>query len=84
MSKVKDFYKLYIIIKGKANKYKSYIYFKKYLLNLVYSNIIELFNYSYKGGKYFIIFLNNYNKRSKIKVLENKGNIYIIYLYYTI
>ena len=82
--KIKNLYKLYIIIKNKTNKYKSYIYSKKYLLNLVYSNIIGPFNYNYKRKKYFIIFLNNYNKYFKIKVLENKNNIYIIYLYYII
>ena len=82
--KIKNLYKLYIIIKDKTNKYKFYIYFKKYLLDLVYSNIIEPFNYNYKGGKYFIIFLNNYNKRFKVKVLESKNNIYIAYLHYII
>ena len=80
--KIKDSYKLYMIIKGKTSKYKFYIYLSKYLLNLVYSNIIKPFNYSYRGGKYFIIFLNNYNKRSKIKVLESKGDTYKAYLYY--
>ena len=82
MSKVKDLYKLYIITKSKASEYKSYIYFSKYLLDLVYSNIIEPFNYSYRRGKYFIIFLDNYNKRLKIEVLESKNNIYRAYLYY--
>ena len=75
-------YKLYIVIKGKVNKYKFYIYSRKYLLDLIYSNIIKSFNYNYKRGKYFIIFLDNYNKRLEIKVLEKKSNIYIIYLYY--
>ena len=81
--KVKNPYKLYTIIKGKTNKYKSYIRFKKRLLNLVHSNIIGPFNYSYRERKYFIIFLNNYNKYFKVKVLESKGNTYIVYLYYT-
>ena len=82
MPKVKDFYKLYIIIKDKASEYKSYIYFSKYPLNLVYSNIIEPFNYSYRKDKYFIIFLDNYNKRLEVKILESKNNIYRAYLYY--
>ena len=73
--KVKNFYKLYIIIKDKTNKYKFYIYSRKYLLNLVYFNIIKSFNYSYKKGKYFITFLDNYNKCFKVKVLESKDNI---------
>ena len=71
-------------MKNKIIKYKFYIYSKKYLLNLVYSNIIRPFNYSYKKRKYFIIFLNNYNKRFKVKVLKSKDNIYIIYFYYII
>ena len=83
MPKAKDFYKLYIVVKGKTSKYKSYIYFRKRLLNLVYSNIIGFFNYSYRGGKYFITFLDNYNKRFKVKVLKSKGDTYITYLYYT-
>ena len=82
--KVKDSYKLYIIVKGKASKYKSYIYFRKCLLDLVYSNIIRPFDYSCGRGKYFITFLNNYDKRFKVKILESKGNIYIAYLRYTI
>ena len=81
--KVKDLYKLYIIIKDKVNKYKFYIYLRKHLLDLVYFDIIGFFDYSYREGKYFITFLNNYNKRSKVEVLESKGDIYIAYLYYT-
>ena len=82
MLKIKNLYKLYIIIKDKASKYKFYIYFNKYPLDLIYFNIIKPFNYSYKRGKYFITFLNNYNKRLKIEVLESKNNIYKTYLYY--
>ena len=82
MPKVKDLYKLYIIIKDKASKYKSYIYSNKYSLDLIYSNIIKPFNYSYRGDKYFITFLDNYNKYLEIKILENKNNIYKAYLYY--
>ena len=84
MPKIKNFYKLYIIIKDKASKYKSYIYFNKYLLDLIYSNIIKPFNYSYREDKYFIIFLDNYNKCLKIEVLKSKSNIYKAYLYYII
>ena len=80
--KAKDPYKLYTVIKGKAGKYKSYIYPRKRLLDLVYSNIIRPFNYSYSRGKYFIIFFDNYNKRLKVKVLESKNNIYKAYLRY--
>lgn len=78
--KVKDPYKPCTVVKGKAGKYKSYIYLRKYLLDLVHSDIIGPFNYSYRGGKYFIIFLNNYNKRSEVEILESKSNAYTAYL----
>ena len=80
--KTKDPYKSYIVIKGKAGKYKSYIHPRKHLLDLVYSNIIGSFNYNYKRGKYFITFLDNYNKRLEIEILKAKSNIYTAYLYY--
>ena len=79
MPKVKDSYKLYIVTKGKAGEYKSYIYPRKCLLNLVHSNIIGPFNYNYRGEKYFITFLNNYNKCLEVEILESKSNIYNIY-----
>ena len=42
--KIKNFYKLYIVVKDKINKYKFYIYSRKYLLDLVYFNLINFFN----------------------------------------
>ena len=80
--KVKNLYELYTIAKGKASEYKSYICLRKRLLDLVYSNIIGPFDRGYRGGKYFIIFLNNYDKRLEIEVLESKSNTYIAYLRY--
>ena len=80
--KIINLYKSCIVIKGKISKYKSYIRSRKYLLDLIYFNITRPFNYSCKGGKYFIIFLNNYNKYLEVKVLKKKSNIYIAFLYY--
>ena len=77
--KVKDSYKLYIVTKGKAGEYKSYIYLGKCLLDLVYFDIIGPFNCGCRGGKYFITFLNNYNKRLEVEILESKSNVYSIY-----
>ena len=42
--KIKNSYKLYIVAKDKINKYKSYIYSRKYLLDLIYSNLINSLN----------------------------------------
>ena len=79
MSKVKDPYKLYIVTKGKAGEYKSYIRPRKYLLDLVHSNIIGPFDYDYERGKYFITFLNNYNKCLEVEILESKSDVYSAY-----
>ena len=81
--KAKNLYKPYTVIKGKSNEYKSHIYPKKHPLDLVYSDIIGPFDRGRKGGKYFIIFLDDYNKRLEVEILEVKSNIYIAYLYYT-
>ena len=80
--KVKDPYKLCTIAKGKAGEYISYIYSSKRLLDLVHFNITGPFNRGRRRDKYFITFLNNYNKCLEIKVLESKSDAYAAYLYY--
>ena len=79
MPKAKNLYKPCIVTKDKANEHKSYIHSRKRLLDLVHSNIIRPFNYSYRGGKYFITFLNNYNKRLEVEILESKSDVYSAY-----
>ena len=80
--KVKDPYKPYTITKGKAGEYTSHIYPSKRLLDLVHSDITRPFNRGRRGGKYFITFLDDYNKRLEIEVLESKSNTYAAYLHY--
>ena len=77
--KAKDSCELCMVAKGKAGEYKSYICLKKCLLDLVHSNIIGPFNCSYGGGKYFITFLDNYNKRLEVEILESKSDAYGAY-----
>ena len=51
--------------------YKFYIYFKERLNNLIYSDIYSsIISYNFNKKKYFIIFLDNYNKRFKIKIIK--------------
>ena len=51
--------------------YKFYIYFKERLNNLIYSDIYSfILLYNFNKNKYFIIFLNNYNKYFKIKIIK--------------
>ena len=83
VSKVKDSYKLYTIAKGKAGEYTSYICPGKRLLDLVHSDITGPFDCGRREGKYFITFLNDYNKYLEVEVLESKSDVYAAYLYYT-
>ena len=65
------FYALYTIKKIKNILYKSYIRFKKRLNNLIYSDIYNfIISRSFNKEKYFIIFLDNYNKHFKIKIIK--------------
>ena len=51
--------------------YKSYIYLKKRLNNLIYIDIYSsITSRDFNKEKYFIIFLNNYNKYFKIKIIK--------------
>ena len=81
--KVKNPCELYTITKGKAGEHISYIRPSKRLLDLVHSDITGPFNRGRRRGKYFITFLNNYNKRLEVEVLESKSNTYAAYLRYT-
>ena len=51
--------------------YKSYIHLKERLNNLIYIDIYNLIIlHDFNKRKYFIIFLDNYNKRFKIKIIK--------------
>ena len=55
----------------KNTLYKSYIRFGKRLNNLIYINIYNsIISRSFDKEKYFIIFLDNYNKYIKIKTIK--------------
>ena len=80
--KLKDPYEPYTIAKGKAGEHKSHIRPRKYLLDLVHSDITGPFDRGCGGGKYFITFLDDYDKRSEVEVLESKSDAYAAYLRY--
>ena len=51
--------------------YKFYIHFKKRLNNLIYNDIYSfIILYNFNKEKYFIIFLDNYNKRFNFKIIK--------------
>ena len=70
------------VAKGKAGEHKSHIRPGKRPLDLVHSDITGPFDRGRKGGKYFITFLDDYDKRSEVEVLEKKSDAYAAYLRY--
>ena len=67
----KDLYVLYVIKKTHQASYKTHIYFKKKPLNLIHFDIYNLITFrDHHNDKYFIIFFDNWNKRSKVKIIK--------------
>ena len=76
----KESYILYVIKKAKNTLYKSYIRFNRELNDLIYSNIYKLIIFrELDGSKYFIIFLHNFNKRFKIKIIKYKSEAFVAF-----
>ena len=64
-------YTLYTIKKTKNTLYKFYIHLEKRLNNLIYSDIYNfIILRGFDRDKYLIIFLDNYNKYFKIKIIK--------------
>ena len=79
----KDFYALYVIKKTRQTSYKTHIRFKKESLNLIHFDIYDLITFrNYYNDKYFVIFLDDWDKRSKIKIIEYKNEIFFVFKRY--
>jgi hypothetical protein len=63
------------VIKQKFESHKSLVIFDKHLLNLMWSDLVELF-VSNDKIKYFVTFLCNFIKRLMIYVLRVKSNTF--------
>ena len=50
-------------------KYISKIYLNRRYINLIYSDLFDKLSISKENYKYYIIFINNYNKIIKVKYL---------------
>ena len=70
------------VAKGKAGEHKSHIRPGKRPLDLVHSDITGPFDRGRGGGKYFITFLDDYDKRLEVEILESKSNTYTAYQHY--
>ena len=75
----KELYILYIIKKLQQVKYINKIYFNRYYINFIYSNLFNKLSTSKENYKYYIIFINNYNKIIKVKYLRIKSEVFKVF-----
>ena len=76
----KESYILYVIKKTKNTSYKSYIRSNRELNDLIYNNIYKLIIFrELDEDRYFIIFLNNFDKRFKIKIIKYKSEAFVAF-----
>ena len=57
-------------------KYINKIRFNCYYINFIYNNLFNKLSVSKKSYKYYIIFINNYNKIIKVKYLRVKSEVF--------
>ena len=60
-------------------KHISKIHFNRRYINLIYNNLFNKLSASKKNYKYYIIFINNYNKITKVKYLRVKSEFFKIF-----
>ena len=60
-------------------KYISKIRLSRRRINLIYSNLFNELSVSKKNYKYYIIFINNYNKIIKVKYLRVKSKVFKVF-----
>ena len=60
-------------------KHISKIYLNRRYINLIYNNLFNKLSASKKSYKYYIIFINNYNKIIKVKYLRVKSKVFKVF-----
>ena len=60
-------------------KYINKIRLSRYRINLIYSNLFNKLSASKKNYKYYVIFINNYNKIIKVKYLRVKSKVFKVF-----
>ena len=60
-------------------KHISKIRLDRRYINLIYSNLFNKLSISKKSYKYYIIFINNYNKIIKVKYLRVKSEVFEVF-----
>ena len=73
----KEPYASYAIKKACNISHKSHIRLRRRKLNLIYSDICgSITPRDYNSGKYFIVFIDDWDKRSKVEVIEFKSEVF--------
>ena len=60
-------------------KYINKIRLSRRYIDLIYSNLFSELFISKKSYKYYIIFINNYNKTIKVKYLRVKSEVFKVF-----
>ena len=60
-------------------KHINKIYFDYRRINFIYSNLFNKLSISKKNYKYYVIFINNYNKIIKVKYLRVKSKVFKVF-----
>ena len=60
-------------------KHISKIRLDRRRINLIYNNLFNKLSISKKSYKYYVIFINNYNKIIKIKYLRVKSEFFKVF-----
>ena len=60
-------------------KHINKIYFDYRRINFIYSNLFNKLSISKKNYKYYVIFINNYNKIIKVKYLRVKDKVFKVF-----
>ena len=60
-------------------KHISKIRLDRRRINLIYSNLFNKLSINKKSYKYYVIFINNYNKIIKVKYLRVKSKVFKVF-----
>ena len=60
-------------------KHINKIYLNRRYINFIYNNLFNKLSVSKKSYKYYVIFINNYNKIIKVKYLRVKSKVFKVF-----
>ena len=66
-------------VRMKTKIHKNFIRSNRYINELIYNDLTEFFDFNVYEIKYYIIFLNDWFKRSEIYLFNRKSNVFKIF-----